>query len=108
MRPAGTLTSDANRIDVGVPESDTSQGDTLITNSLALVLVIGALFDTVAADALFVVNNFVVILGPRSRKQHSTVASARTTDVQIDSRPTTPSRRRSGWARLRHVVPESG
>jgi hypothetical protein len=88
------------------PSSDTCQGDTLITKTVALVLVIGALFDTVAADALFVVNNFVMILAPRSRKRQSTVASAPATDIQIDSRPTTPSRRRSGWARPRHGVPE--
>jgi hypothetical protein len=63
---------------------------------MALALMIGALFDTVAADALFVVNNFVMILAQRSRKRHSTAASARTTDVQIDSHRATPSRRRSG------------
>jgi hypothetical protein len=65
----------------------------LITKMVSLTLVIGAMFDTVAADVLVVVNNFVTTSASRSRKRHSTAAPARAADVQavdvqIDSRQT--------------------
>jgi hypothetical protein len=52
------------------------------------------------------VKNFVAVFTPRSRKRHATAASDRAVDAQIDSRPTAPSRRRSGWAKPRRVAPE--
>lgn len=78
----------------------------MLTKIVALALMICALLDTVAIDTLVVVKNFVTIFTPRSRKRRSTVASDRVVDAEIDSRPTAPSRRRSGWAKPRRVAPE--
>jgi hypothetical protein len=82
------------------------QGDALLTKIVASALLICALLDTVATDALIVMKNFVTIFTPRSRKRHSTATSARAVDVEIESRPTARSRRRSGWAKPRRVAPE--
>jgi hypothetical protein len=78
----------------------------LLTKIVALALMICALLDSVATDALIVVKNFVTVFTPRARKRHATAASDRAVDAQIDSRPTAPSRRRSGWAKPRRVAPE--
>jgi len=65
----------------------------LITKMLSLSLMIGALFDTVAADVLVVLRNFIITPASRLRKRRSTAASAdaadvRAVDVPIGSRRT--------------------
>jgi len=65
----------------------------LITKMMSLSLMIGALFDTVAADVLVVLRNFIIIPASRLRKRRSTAASAdaadaRAVDAPIDSRRT--------------------
>ena len=91
-----------------MPESGSYRGDTLPTKIVALGLMIFALLDTVAIDALVVARRFVTIFTPRSRKRHSTAASARAVDVEIASRPTSPSRSKSGWAKPRRIAQERG
>jgi hypothetical protein len=77
----------------------------LVTKIVTLMLLIGALFDTVATDALALVHKFVAIVLPRSRKRRSAAASARSVDVQIDSRPNGASQAKSGWTKSRRVAP---
>jgi hypothetical protein len=78
----------------------------LLTKIVAMALVICALLDTIATDALVVVKNFVTIFAPRSRRRHSPTTSAGAADARIDRRPTASSQRKAGWAKPRRVVPE--
>jgi|SRR5271169_539027 hypothetical protein len=68
MQPTGTQTSAANPVNVGLPGVGSTKGDSLITKVVALILMIGALVDTVALDVLVAMDKFVTIFPSRPRR----------------------------------------